>query len=351
MHNFFFSLISFAFFFSQIFLHTEKLYSEPPQQKCVLVVGGAGYIGSHINKMLQRAGYKTVILDNLSRGSREAILNGNFIEGDMGDSALLDDIFTRYHIDAVMHFAALKDVGESMSEPLKYYHNNISASLILLEAMRRHNVNTFIFSSSAAIFGTPQSDFVTEDHPCYPVNPYGQSKLMLETILKDLDRAYGLRFCALRYFNVAGGDPEGILKNYQTKETNLIPVVLRSLQNHGVVSIFGTDLPTPDKTCIRDYIHLEDLGSAHIAAMERIFEGASSNFYNLGNGRGFSVREVIAAAERVTGLKVNVIETGRRPGDPAIVVASSEKATRELGWQPRYHTLEVMIEHAWKAMQ
>lgn len=327
------------------------LQGHQPTKKSILVVGGAGYIGSHVNKMLQQAGYQTIVLDNLCHGTIEAIPNTTFIEGDIADGPLLDNIFKSYHIDAVMHFAALKDVGESVREPLKYYSNNVAATVNLLDAMRRHKINVFIFSSSASIFGNTQSDYVKENDPCNPINPYGQSKLMVESILTDSDRAYGLRFCSLRYFNVAGGDPEGIIKNFQKKEANLIPVVLRSIQNGTTVSIFGTDFPTRDGTGIRDYIHLEDLGSAHILAMEKIFAGAPSDFYNLGNGRGFSVREVIAAAEKVTGKKVKFIETPRRQGDPAILLASSEKAKRELNWQPKYFSLETMIEHAWRAMQ
>lgn len=334
------------------FLNTTHLHAIDHQQKCVLVVGGAGYIGSHVNKMLQHVGYNTIVLDNLSHGSIKTIPNTTFIQGDINDSSLLDSIFTTHHIDVVMHFAAFKDVGESVRDPLKYYKNNVSATVTLLEAMRRNQVDIFIFSSSAAIFGIPQNDYATEDTACNPINPYGQSKLMVEAILKDAHKAYGLRFCALRYFNVAGGDPEGLIKNFQAKESNLIPVVLRSVQNQTSISIFGTDFPTPDGTAIRDYIHVEDLGTAHILTMEKILDGTlPSQFYNLGNGRGFSVREVIAAAEKVTGKKVKYIENPRRPGDPATLLANSEKAKQELNWQLQYDSLEIMVEHAWNAMQ
>lgn len=326
-------------------------YSNQPKDRCILIVGGAGYIGSHVNKMLKQEGYQTIVLDNLSRGSQLTIPNTQFIKGDIGDSTLLDDIFTKYKIDAVMHFAAFKDVGESVKQPLKYYINNVAATMTLLDAMVRHQVNIFIFSSSAAIFGSPDVDCVTEDSPTHPINPYGQSKLMVETILKDLDKASGLRFCSLRYFNVAGGDPEGIIKNYQTKESNLIPVVLRSIKSKSPMHIFGTDYPTRDGTGIRDYIHLEDLGKAHILAMKKLIGGAPSSFYNLGNNRGCSVREVIKAAEKVTGLPVIAIESGRRLGDPAILLASSDRAKSELDWQPKYESLEIMIEHAWNALR
>lgn len=321
-------------------------------KKTILVVGGAGYIGSHVNKMLNRAGYNTIILDNLSRGNAKAIMQGTFVEGDMADESLLDRIFNQYPIEAVMHFAAFTDVGESMVEPLKYYRNNVANTLCLLDAMRRHQVRTFIFSSTAAIFGVPQQDSINEDHDCNPINPYGESKLTLEKILHDLNRANILRSCCLRYFNAAGGDPEGEIKYYQRKESNLIPKILQSLlKDDGVVTIFGTDYPTIDGTCIRDYIHIEDLGQAHILAMEQLLKGASSNCYNLGNGKGFSVREVITAAEKVTGKQIRVVEGPRRPGDPAILVSNAYKAEKELGWNPKYSSLESMIDHAWKAMK
>ncbi|PJD93445.1 MAG: UDP-glucose 4-epimerase GalE [Parachlamydia sp.] len=328
------------------------LQGQAPKEKCVLVVGGAGFIGSHVNKMLNQAGYQTLVLDNLSRGNREAVQYGTFIEGDLADVKLLDQVFTDYAIDAVMHFAALTEVGESVQNPLKYYINNVVNTLNLLEAMLRHQVNVFIFSSSAAIFGNPQDAYVTEEHPCNPINPYGQTKLMVEHILHDLSKASTLRFCCLRYFNAAGGDSEGQLKNYKAKESNFIPIVLRSLlKPDGSVTIFGTDYPTRDGTGVRDYIHVEDLGSAHILAMEKLFAGAPSNCYNLGNGQGFSVREVIAAAEEVTGKQVNVIEGARRAGDPPFLVANSKKAYAELNWKPRYTSLHDMIKHAWQALQ
>lgn len=336
---------------SLLFFCNTGLRADLGHQKTILVVGGAGFIGSHVNKALQKAGYETLVLDNLEHGNVKAIPNTIFFEGDMGNAPLLDSIFSSHHIDAVMNFAALKDVGESMSQPTKYYVNNISSTLTLLDTMIRHEVKMFVFSSSAAIFGSPESAFISEDHTCQPINPYGQSKLMMETILKDLDRANGLRFCSLRYFNVAGGDPEGVIKNYQEKESNLIPVVLRNLQKQRPITVFGTDYPTPDGTCIRDYIHVEDLSQAHIAAMEKMFAGAPSNFYNLGNGKGYSVLEVIAAAEKVTGLKVTVLLTNRRAGDPALLLADSEKAQQELDWHPSYGSLEAMIEDAWNAMQ
>ncbi len=332
-------------------LNLSFLQSSPMNSKCILVTGGAGFIGSHINEMLYCLGYQTVVLDNLSQGYREAVQHGIFIEGDLADTALLDQIFSHYQIDAVMHFAAFKNISESTQHPIKYYTNNVVNTLHLLSAMLRHKVTVFIFSSSAAIFGNPQENYISETHPCNPLNPYGQSKRMVENILKDLDQFNQLRFCSLRYFNAVGGDPKGKRKNFNTQDSNLIPIVLRSLKTpNGVVSIYGTDYPTPDGTCIRDYIHIEDLGSAHIAAMEKLLSGAPSNYYNLGNGQGFSVRQVIAAVEKVTGQRVNKREAGRRLGDAAIVRANGSKAQRELDWSPRYSSLEVMIEHAWKAM-
>ncbi|MBS4167521.1 UDP-glucose 4-epimerase GalE [Parachlamydia sp. AcF125] len=321
------------------------------RSKTVLVVGGAGFIGSHVNKMLHQAGYQTVVLDNMNTGTQAAVTRGSFIKGDLADSACLDFIFSSYIIDAVMHFAALIDVGESVREPALYYRNNVANTLNLLEAMHRHHIPIFIFSSSAAIFGTPQAPIITEEHPCHPINPYGETKWVVEKMLRDFELAYGLKSTCLRYFNAAGGDPEGEIKNFKKKETNLIPLVLRSLITpQGCVSIYGTDYPTPDGTCIRDYIHVCDLGEAHILAMQQLFEGAPSDFYNLGNGQGFSVRQVIQKAEQVTGLKVQVIEADRRPGDPPILVADAQKAAHQLGWRPHYPELETMIKHAWQAL-
>ena len=317
----------------------------------ILVMGGAGFVGSHVNKMLNQHGYQTIVFDNLSLGDRRAVTKGQFIQGDMDHIQDLERVFSDFPIHAVMHFAGLIDVGESIVEPAKYYHHNVVNTLSLLDMMRRHSVKFFIFSSSAAIFGIPQEQSLSETHPCFPINPYGESKLMVEKILRDFDRAYGIKSSCLRYFNAAGGDPEGEIKNYKRKETNLIPIILRSLKSNGSVTIFGTDYPTPDGTCIRDYIHVNDLGAAHIAAMEHLLKGGPSSFYNLGNGKGFSVREVIDAAEKVTGLTAQVIKGPRREGDPAILVADSTKAFNELGWKPKYERLEVMISHAWNALE
>lgn len=319
-------------------------------QKHILLIGGAGFVGSHVNHMLCKAGYNTIVLDNLSRGHRNAVIHGTFIEGNMADTALLDRVFTQYSISAVMHFAALTSIGESVIAPLEYYKNNVANTLCLLEVMHKHRINVFVFSSSAAIFGLPEESKITESHRCLPINPYGQSKLMVETILRDHDQAYGIRSCCLRYFNAAGGDPGEMIKYYIRPETNIIPRVLNSLKYHDAeITINGNDYPTPDGTCVRDYVHIEDIGSAHITAMQRLIEGAPSSCYNLGNGNGFSVREVVAAAEKVTSRRIKIIEGERRPGDPPVLVADAQKAKKELHWEPRYESLESMILHAWQA--
>jgi UDP-glucose 4-epimerase len=320
-------------------------------KKKVLVVGGAGFIGSHVNKMLHRSGYDTWVLDNLSQGDPRTIHQGTLIQGEMGDPLLLKHLFEKHLFDAVIHFAAFTDVGESMALPLKYYRNNVAETLVLLEAMQRHGIKIFIFSSTAAIFGLPQQERIAENHPRQPINPYGRTKLIVEEILNDLSRIDAIRFCALRYFNAAGGDPDREIKSYKKRESNLIPLLLKSLLHpEKPVTLYGSDYPTADGTCIRDYVHIEDLGAAHIAAMEQLWEGAPSNVYNLGNGRGFSVREVLAAAEEVTGRRLRVIEGDRRIGDPPILVADATKAKLELAWKPRYPSLEAMIADAWAAI-
>lgn len=321
------------------------------KSKKILVLGGAGFIGSHVNKQLHQSGYETVVFDNLSRGDARAVTRGHFIQGDMADKEALTFLFTTHHFDAVMHFAALTDVGESVEHPGIYYDNNVVCTLRLLECMVKHKVESLIFSSSAAVYGTPATSPVKEISPCQPINPYGRTKLMVEEVLQDFNNAYGLKFCALRYFNAAGGDPDGEVKNYKKRENNLIPLTLKSLLvPNGHISVFGCDYPTPDGTCIRDYIHVMDLGSAHILAMESLLDGGSADVYNLGNGNGFSVKEVLSAVEKMTGKPLKIIQSGRRLGDPAVLVADAEKARKCLGWQPKYPSLEQMILHAWNAM-
>lgn len=316
----------------------------------ILVVGGAGYIGSHVNKELHKAGYNTVVYDNLSTGNRDSVVVGKFVEGDIGDRQALKKLFSNHQIDAVMHFAAHIDVEESVRNPSKYYRNNFTNTQTLIDTMLEHDINKFLFSSTAAIFGMPTQDVINEEHPKNPINPYGHSKLMVEQLLKDYDAAYNFRYCALRYFNAAGGDPERQLKNLKFAETNLIPVILRNLRNSNSQStIFGSDYPTKDGTCVRDYIHIIDLADAHLKGLEKLLTGGHSNVYNLGNGIGYTVREVIETACRVTGHDLNVIDGPRRPGDPHALIADGTKAARELKWHPKY-TLDEMIEHAWVAL-
>ncbi len=315
----------------------------------VLVVGGAGYIGSHMLKCLQAAGIETTTLDDLSSGRREAVTHGDFIAGDLGDRVLLDRLFSKTRFDAVMHFAAHIEVGESVIDPAKYYRNNVFKTQELLDAMRAHSVDTFIFSSTAAIFGEPVQDRIDETHPTQPINPYGRSKLMVEQMLADYDAAYGLKSVCLRYFNAAGADPSGEIGECHDPETHLLPLVLRAASGRrDSISIFGSDYDTPDGTCVRDYIHVADLCSAHLLALQKLWGGSDSAAYNLGNGNGFSVREVIDASVAVTGCDIKVVDADRRAGDPAKLVADSTRAKAGLGWQPQFADLDVIVEHAWQ---
>ena len=314
----------------------------------VLVVGGAGYIGSHMLRCLGNAGIDVTTIDNLSSGRRDAVTHGDFVEGDLGDRALLDDLFGRTKFDGVMHFAAHIEVGESVIDPGKYYRNNVVNTQVLLDAMREHGVTNFIFSSTAAIFGEPVQDRIDESHPKKPINPYGRSKLMVERILGDYDSAYGLKSVCLRYFNAAGADPAGDIGECHNPETHLVPLVLRAASGRRKnISVFGTDYDTRDGTCIRDYIHVNDLCDAHLLALCKLWGGAPSAAYNLGNGNGFSVREVIDTAKAVTGCDIAVVEADRRSGDPGTLVADSSRAKSELGWAPKYADLATIIEHAW----
>ena len=315
----------------------------------ILVVGGAGYIGSHMAKMLAQSGHDVLVLDNLSTGFRDAVRYGRLIEGDLADQALLDRIFAEDDIAAVLHFAALSQVGESMREPALYYRNNVANAQNLLDAMLRHHVRRFIFSSTAAIFGEPESTLIDEQHPQRPINPYGRSKRMVEEMLADYDSAYGLRSVSLRYFNAAGADPEGDLGERHDPESHLIPLVLQAASGRrDHIAIYGDDYATPDGTCIRDYVHVWDLCSAHLLALEHLLADGESDAFNLGNGTGFSVQEVIDTARRVTGQPIQEIIQERRPGDPAVLVADSKKARQILGWEPRFEGLRTIIAHAWK---
>ena len=314
----------------------------------ILVVGGAGYIGSHMVKMLTAQGYSVTTLDNLSTGYRDAVSAGEFIQVDLADREVLATLFSRQPFDAVMHFASYIQVGESVKEPAKYYANNVTNTLNLLDAMVVNGIKRFIFSSSAAVYGDPHTVPIPEDHSKDPINPYGRTKWMVEQILADYDQAYGLKSVSLRYFNAAGADPAGELGERHEPETHLIPLVLRAASGRAPnIKVFGRDYDTPDGTCVRDYVHVEDLCSAHRLAIDGLMQGKASNAYNLGNGSGFSVAEVIAAAERVTGRKIPVIDEPRRAGDPPRLVADARRARDELGWRPQYDSLDTIIAHAW----
>lgn len=319
-----------------------------PRMK-VLVTGGAGYIGSHMIRMLLQHGHDVVTLDNLSSGHRDAVSGGRFILGDLADRILLDSLFSADKYDAVLHFASLIQVGESVREPGRYYQNNVANTLNLLDAMVRHGVGKFVFSSSAAIFGEPQSIPMDENHAKVPLNPYGVSKLMVEQILADYDRAYALKSVSLRYFNAAGADPDGLLGERHEPETHLIPLVLQAAAGQRQhITVFGQDYATPDGTCIRDYVHVTDLCQAHLLALDFLRDGGGSAAFNLGNGQGFSVRQVIDVAMKITGREIPVVFGERRAGDPARLVADSTLAREKLGWRPDYSGLEQIIRHAWQ---
>jgi UDP-glucose 4-epimerase len=314
----------------------------------ILVTGGAGYIGSHMCRYLEKNGYQPVVLDNLSRGHKAAVRWGPFYRGAVSDGALLDHIFSTHRIALVMHFAAFAYVGESVDHPDRYYRNNTGETLFLLEKMIAHQVRRLVFSSTCAVYGEARRLPLDESHPRLPVNPYGRSKLMIEQALRDLKAAHGMEYTSLRYFNAAGADPDGTIGEDHRPETHLIPLALQTaLGQREEVEILGTDYPTEDGTCVRDYIHVDDLVRAHLIAMRRLLENRDGDIYNLGTGTGYSVREIIETARRVTGRQIPVRTTPRRPGDPAVLVASSEKALRELNWQPDLSDLETILESAW----
>lgn len=316
----------------------------------ILVVGGAGFIGSHMVKMLGQMACRVTTLDDLSSGHRDAVLCGDFMQGDMGDRSVLDAVLSR-GFDAVMHFASFIQVGESVHNPALYYQNNVVKTLALLDAMRAHGVKNFVFSSTAATFGEPQYSPMDEKHPQQPVNPYGRTKLMVEQVLADYAQAYGLRSVSLRYFNAAGADPEGQLGERHEPETHLIPLVLQVASGRRPhLQVFGRDYDTYDGTCVRDYVHVEDLCSAHWLALQSLMagHGADCQAYNLGSGHGFSVQEVIDTAQKVSGRSVAVIDSPRRTGDPSRLVADPTLARQKLGWQPQFSELRTLLEHAWR---
>ncbi len=314
----------------------------------ILVVGGAGYIGSHMVQMLGQRGCEVTTLDNLSSGHRDAVLWGRFVQGDLADMALLADLMTQGRFDAVMHFASFIQVGESVAQPAKYYRNNVANTLNLLEVMQAFGVKRFIFSSTAATFGEPQYTPIDEAHPQRPINPYGHTKLMVEQMLADMDAAWGLKSVSLRYFNAAGACPHGRLGERHDPETHLIPLVLQAASGRRPhIGVFGRDYDTPDGTCVRDYIHIEDLCQAHWLALQHLRDGGDREAFNLGNGNGFSVQQVIDTARTVTGREIRVVDGPRRAGDPAVLVADSRRARQLLGWKPAYPDLDTIVEHAW----
>lgn len=314
----------------------------------VLVAVGAGYIGSQVTLDLARNGHQPVVFDNLSKGHRAAVKAGLLVVGDLNDFELIKKVLIEEKIEAVVHLAAFSLVGESVQDPGKYFQNNINNGIILLDAMRACGVKYFVLSSTAAVYGEPERTPITEDHPKQPTNPYGFSKLTLEGILEAYDRAYGLRYMSLRYFNAAGADPQVEIGEDHQPESHLIPIILQTaLGLRKEIQLFGTDYPTPDGTCIRDYIHVADLSQAHLLALQALSGGASSNIYNLGNGQGYSNLEVIETARRITNKPIKVNEAPRRPGDPAILVASSCRIMKELGWKPKYPNLDEIITTAW----
>ncbi len=318
-------------------------------EKEILVVGGAGYIGSHVCKALARKGYRPITIDSLVCGHRESVRWGPLYVGSMSDAGLLEKIFNSHKISAVMHFAAFCYVGESVTDPGKYYRNNVAETLALLEEMVRAQVKRFIFSSSCATYGEPLEIPMTEEHPQAPINPYGRSKRMVEEILSDFRDPYGIESVCLRYFNAAGADPEGEIGEDHRPETHLIPLILQTaLGKREAISVFGDDYPTADRTAIRDYIHVNDLAQAHLLALEQLLSGRGGGRYNLGNGQGHSVMEVIETARRVTKEKIPAKIEPRREGDPAVLIGSSGLAMTELGWRPQMADIHKIIETAWE---
>ncbi|MBO7326040.1 MAG: UDP-glucose 4-epimerase GalE [Clostridia bacterium] len=315
----------------------------------ILVTGGAGYIGSHTVRELRERGVDVVVYDNLSTGHIESIGDANFVKGDLFDTDLLRKTMREYGVDSVIHFAAYSLVGESMVNPAKYYHNNVAGTLSLLDAMLEEGVKYLVFSSSAATYGDCGDGLITEDSPQNPTSVYGQTKLMMEQFMQDYDKAYGIKYVALRYFNAAGAHVSGEIGEAHSPESHLIPLILQVPNGkREFISVFGDDYPTPDGTCVRDYIHVTDLADAHIRALEYLKKGGKSTHYNLGNGNGFSVKEVIDTVEKVVGKDIKRSIAERRAGDPASLVASSEKIQRELGWKPRFASLEDIVATAWK---
>ncbi|MBC7437771.1 MAG: UDP-glucose 4-epimerase GalE [Bdellovibrionales bacterium] len=318
--------------------------------KTVVIAGGAGYIGSHMVRMAQDNGYQAVVVDNLATGHADAVHGSAVLRvGSIGDASFMTQLFREFEPRCVMHFAAASLVGESMTNPARYWQNNLVQTLSLLDTMRVCGVGQFIFSSTAAVYGDPHQVPMTESHPKLPINPYGQSKLAIENVLTDYGRAYGLRYTVFRYFNAAGAHPDGSLGERHEPETHLVPLALQVASGRReAIGRFGNDFETRDGSCIRDYVHVQDLSAAHLLALERLGAGEASATYNLGNGAGHSVTEVIDAARRVTGRSIPVRDDPRRAGDPPVLVADASLARAELGWQPEYPDIDSIIAHAWE---
>lgn len=313
----------------------------------VLITGGAGYIGSHTNRYLNQRNIDTVVLDDLSDGHREAVVCGQFVKGNFGDGELMDQLFAHENFDAVIHFAAFASVPDSVTRPARYYENNVVNMKTLLDACVAHHVKNFVFSSSAATFGEPQYTPMDEEHPQQPINPYGMTKLIGEKILADYERAYGIRSCSLRYFCAAGDSKDGLIGEAHNPETHLIPVMIKAAMYRKAFKVFGTDYDTRDGSCIRDFIHVEDLASAHYLGMQYIMENQCSDRFNLGSNTGFSVLEMIDVLRKVSGKSVPYTLSDRRAGDPAVLVASNEKAKKKLGWLPEHSDIREIVSDAW----
>lgn len=313
----------------------------------VLITGGAGYIGSHCNMYFADHGIETIVLDDLSDGHKEAVIKGRFVKGNFGDRKLLSELFDQECFDAVIHFAAFASVPDSVKRPGRYYRNNVANMQMLLDACVEHHIQYFVFSSSAATFGDPQYIPMDEQHPQAPINPYGMTKLIGEKMLTDYERAYGLKYCAFRYFCAAGAAKDGSIGEAHNPETHLIPVMIRAAQNGKPFSVFGTDYDTRDGSCIRDFIHVLDLAEAHYLGLKHLVNGGTSDCFNLGSGNGFSVLEMIAALERITGVQVPFALAERREGDPAALVATSRKAQQMLGWKPVHSSIDEILRDAW----
>lgn len=315
----------------------------------ILIVGGAGYIGSQVNKYLSQNGYETVVFDNLSRGHEEMVKWGKLELGDLANLGDIETVFDKYPIEAVFNFVSFIEAGESVKDPEKFYFNNVVTTLNLLSVMRKHQVNKLVFSSTAATFGVPEYVPIDENHPQKPINPYGKTKLMIEEILKDYETAYGLKYVVFRYFNAARADKDGEIGEWHQPESHLIPILLEvAAGKREFFQLNGTDYPTPDGTCIRDYVHVEDLATAHLLGLKHLLSGGECKFYNLGSGEGYSNKEVIEAVKKVTGRNFEIKYGPRREGDTPKLVASSEKIKKELGWEAKYKQIEDIVETAWK---